>query len=387
MPFCWLKLGLGAANFLISVVLFAILIGIGALIGTGAVGVMLFVWLILSQVISYFLKHYIGYMAKAGHVAVIATAVTTGQVPENVIKTGKDMVLERFATANVYFVVDKLVSGAVKQLQGLLDRVGNLFSAVPGISTILSFGKLFLSISLGYIDECCLGYTFYKKEQGAFKSAADGVVIYAQNIKTLLKSGALTSLIVMGLMLVAMILPFAAFMGIMALFSTQLAVNIIVSLILAAMVASVIRNAFIDSWILVKMMVTYMQVAPTTEITFDLYGKLCKLSSSFRKLFEKGEAEPQPAYAAAGGGAAAAPAAAMPAFDPQPVYSQPAAPAQAAYQQPAQPTYAQPAYTQPTYQQPAAAPQPQMYACGACGAHNPAGTTVCGSCGVTLAPM
>ena len=46
---------------------------------------------------------------------------------------------------------------------------------------------MFLDISLGYVDECCLGYTFYHPAQNPYKSAADGVIIYFQNWKTLLK--------------------------------------------------------------------------------------------------------------------------------------------------------------------------------------------------------
>ena len=64
-----------------------------------------------------------------------------------------------------------------------------------------------------------------------------------------------------------------------------------------------VKKAFIDSYMMVKMMVSYMQVAPTTEITFDLYGKLSEWSAKFKELFTKGQNEnpaQQPAYATAG---------------------------------------------------------------------------------------
>ena len=61
--------------------------------------------------------HYMGYLIKAAHIAVVAEAVTTGVIPENMVQVGKDMVKSRFATSNVYIVLDKLVGGAVKQLQ------------------------------------------------------------------------------------------------------------------------------------------------------------------------------------------------------------------------------------------------------------------------------
>lgn len=63
-------------------------------------------------------------------------------------------------------------------------------------------------------------------------------------------------------------------------------------------------------------------VAPTTQITFDLYDKLCNLSKKFKELFNKGTSEPQPAYAgqASGYGEEQSPAeipqAVAPSYDP-----------------------------------------------------------------------
>jgi len=89
------------------------------------------------------------------------------------------------------------------------------------------------------------------------------------------------------------------------------------------------------------MMVSYMQVAPNTVITFDLYSKLCGISSKFKELFQKGQADdPQPAYA----GAAAASVPVTPAAEPA-----------------AKPVF-----------------------CEQCGTKNEPGTRFCGNCG---APM
>jgi hypothetical protein len=95
---------------------------------------------------------------------------------------------------------------------------------------------------------------------------------------------------------------------------------------------------------MVKMMVSYMQEAPTTVITFDLYGKLCQLSGKFKKLFDKGQSEsptPQPAYAAAG--AVGTVQAAAPTGGDNPMF------------------------------------------CGECGAKNESGTKFCGGCGMLMA--
>ncbi|MCL1819146.1 MAG: zinc ribbon domain-containing protein [Oscillospiraceae bacterium] len=340
MPFVWAKLLLGLATIVISIVLFAILMGIAFLFKSGGAAFFMFIiWLAATGAVNFIINHWFGYLVKAGHIAVITEAVTTGRVPDNQVEYGKQMVKDRFATSNVYFMVDKLVSAAVKQLQNGFEKVGGaLGNIVPGMNAVVSIGKLFIGIALGYIDECCLGYTFLKKEQGAFKSAADGVVIYAQNWKKLLKDAAKTTATVVGLMIAATLVSLL-FFGLIFRVLGLSGIWGFVAFAFACFIAWLIKSVFIDSYMMVKMMVSYMQEAPTTVITFDLYGKLCGLSRKFKELFNKGQQEdptPQPAYAAAGAAG--------------------------------------------TVQSSASAGDKPVF-CGECGAKNKSGTRFCGECG------
>lgn len=303
MKFVWLKLGLGAAVTVASVILLALCMLLGSAFGGAGLYILFLVWVVLTDIIYKVVMHYFGYMIKAGHVAVIASAVTTGVLPENQFEYGKQMVQSRFAASNVYFVVDKLVGGAVRQLQKVIGKIGGALDAVPGMAQITNILQTFIGIALGYVDECCLGYCFLNKEKGAFQASCDGVVIYFQNAKRLLKDAAVTTLIVILGTFAAWIVPF----GLVAVIFRAAGWNMFAGVILALIIAIVIKAAFIDSWMLVKMMVSYMEVAPSTQITFDLYDKLCGLSSKFKELFGKAKAEgpiqasPAPAMAAAGG--------------------------------------------------------------------------------------
>lgn len=291
--FVWMKLGLGALTILLSGIWFGILFGIALLFNGGALPILIILWIIGTGVINSIVNHYIGYLVKAGHVAIIANAVTTGQIPENQFAVAKDMVKSRFGASNVYFVVDKLVNGAVRQLQNGLQKIDNLLGSIPGVSAIVKVLQLFVQIALGYVDECCLGYTFYKKEDTAFKSAADGVVIYFQNWKVLLKNAAKTTVFVILLTFAAWLLPFL----LLGLLAGALSFSKWIAAVLALFIALAVKSAFIDSFMMVEMMCSYMRVAPTTQITFDLYRKLCKLSRKFKELFGKVEAEqPNIAY-------------------------------------------------------------------------------------------
>ena len=354
LPFCWSKLGLGLLNIVICIVLFAILMGISLLFANeGVVGIMFFVWLILAGIVNFVINHYFGYLVKAGHVAVIAQTFKDGRVPDRCVSVGKDMVKDRFGTANAYFAIDKLVSGAVKQLQNTLGRItDSLIGALPGADGVKSVTNFFLNISLGYIDECCLGYTFYNRNQNAYKSACDGVVIYAQNWKHLLKNAAMTALTVVVSMLVVTLIAFALFGGAFKL----LGWNGFVAFVLAVMLAWTVKFAFIDSWMMVKMMHGYMQVAPTTVITFDLYTKLSGFSGKFKKLFQESRVTPETAT----------------------VVPQPYAPAQPPTDTPVTETVAEPT-SAPT---PTEEAKPRF--CPECGTPLKAGMAFCGNCGTKV---
>ena len=290
--FGWVKLGLGLLNILVAAILFAVLMSISYLFNSGGAGAILFfIWLGVVGVVNFLLNHYIGYLVKAAHVAVIATSFQDGAVPADPLQTGKAMVKERFGTSNAYFVLDKLVAGSVRQLQRTLGRLaGGLLGSIPGMDSVKKLLNLFLDISLGYIDECCLGYTFVHPGQNAFKSAADGVVIYFRNWKTLLKDAAKTTLTVVLSVAAVTLVTFILFGGLFRLLEWSGFVAFVLSLLLAWTV----KYAFIDSWILVKMMSSYMEAVPATAITFDLYGKLCNLSGKFKELLQKGGGQPAP---------------------------------------------------------------------------------------------
>lgn len=290
MKFVWMKLALGGAITLVSVILLALAMLIGGATGsTGGATIAICLWIILTAGIYRFAMYYVGYMIKAGHVAVIAETVTSGQVPSNQFEFGKNAVKSRFAASNVYFAIDRLVSGAVSQIQKVIGKVGDALSVIPGIGFVASLAQTFVGIALNYVDECCLGYCFLKKDEGAFKASCDGVVIYYQNAKTLMKSAAVTTISVIILTFVAWLVPFLLFLGLFSLLNW----SIFAAIVLAIIVAIVLKTAFIDSWMMVKMMTSYMEVAPNTEITHDLYGKLCKISNKFKSLFDKSEQESQ----------------------------------------------------------------------------------------------
>ena len=344
MPFCMAKFVLGGTMVLIMGLLLAILCGIGWLFGDFGLIIGFLLWGSCIKFVHLIVMNYAGYLVKAGHIAVLAEAAATGNVPDNQVQYGKDKVKERFVTSNVYFAVDKLVAGAVKEIQRGIEKVSNFLDFVPGMDKVASLAKWFVDLSLGYIDECCLGYTFYKAEQGAFQSACDGVVIYAQNIKSLLKNAAMTMVKLVLATLAAVLIVFVP----VGLVFKLLKLSGLFAFVVACLIAWVVKFAFLDSYILCQTMAGYMSVATTTEITFDLYGTLSGISAKFKELWEKGKAE-----------------------DPTGTYGE-------------NPGYDAPVYEAPRIPEAPVQPVSGAKFCGQCGAKNDSGAGFCGSCGAKL---
>jgi len=236
------KLALGGITVLLSTVVFLILMGIGWLFGDGGIFFALLIWIGATGVIRFALMHYVGYLVKAGHIAVIAESMKTGQIPANQVEYGKNLVKQRFVTSNVYFAIDKLVTKAVKQIQGGLEKLGNKLDFIPGMEAVTGLAKFFVDISLGYIDECCFGWTFYNPQQGAFKSAADAVVIYAQNWKILLKGAAKTMLkVVLGLIGITL-----AIFVVLGIIFKILKWSPFIAFVLACLLTWIVKFAFIE---------------------------------------------------------------------------------------------------------------------------------------------
>lgn len=110
-----------------------------------------------------------------------------------------------------------------------------------------------------------------------------------KNWKHLLKNAAMTALTVIVSILAVTLIAFVLFGGAFRL----LGWSGFVAFVLAVMLAWTVKCAFIDRWMMVKMMHGYIQVAPTTVIIFGLYTKLSGFSGKFKQLFKESRVTPE----------------------------------------------------------------------------------------------
>ena len=99
------------------------------------------------------------------------------------------------------------------------------------MKTVIKVGELYIKeyftkgstselveIVLGYVDEAVLARVFYKKDENAWKASADGVVLYFENWKEILKNAVMLILMIVGFYAIGMGICCGLFMG-LSLFS------------------------------------------------------------------------------------------------------------------------------------------------------------------------
>lgn len=295
---------------LVAFIFLGIMVGIGFLILKmfGESGGAFIIVMILAFLVIYgglrFLERYVLYMVKLGHVSVIVELLKTGEIPDGkgMVAHGKDQVTKNFGSANVAFLVDSMVHAAIRQIQRWITRIGNVFRFIPGSQYILGIINAIMSVALGYIDEAIMSYIFLKRkdkdEVSVWKYASDGVVLYAQSWKGIIKAAIgsvafiyLFNIIfflifVFPLMFVSKIISsgtpgLGSFLGFLAIVG-------------AYILTTLLKRALVDPIVTIMMIRAYQMSIRNLEPAVDLQQKLLGISPRFKRLFNKAQEDTPP---------------------------------------------------------------------------------------------
>ena len=307
MPCILTRLGVLLAFTLGAIVWLALCGGIAALFsskeGGGGGGLILFMLGVgIPAGVYAWLRHYVLYLLKLGHIAVLTRLITDGSLPQGVnqVQFGKQIVTERFAQVNVLFVVDSLVTGVVRAFNRTLDWIAGLIP-IPGLEGAMKVVGAVVHNATTYIDETFFSYNIARGDENVWRSSADALVYYGQNVKAVLKTA------VWGLLL-EYALTFAAF--VIALIPAWLIGQILpgtvagFAWVIAIVLAIVVRSAFLNPIFLTMVALTFHKHAQGQAIDISMAETLGRVSDKFRELSEKaknwmaGEKGTQPQTAA-----------------------------------------------------------------------------------------
>ena len=165
----------------------------------------------LTAGVIYFLREYILYIVKAGHIAVMVeyldgnTALPEGR---GQIEHARKVVSERFAESSVLFGIDQLAKGVINAITGLIQGILN-FLPIPGLNKVMGLVRAYLRVAVGLVDEVILAHAIRSRSDNPWQSAKEALVLYGQNGGPMLKNAAWLTLIVYGLSLVVFLVMLA----------------------------------------------------------------------------------------------------------------------------------------------------------------------------------
>jgi len=246
----------------------------GGIIGFGIVGAVM-----------YFLREYILYMVKAGHIAVLVELLDGKPLPEgrSQVAHAQAVVTERFAQTSVLFTVDQLIRGVLASITGMARGV-LMVLPIPGVQQIAGLLHAFLRIAVGFIDEVILAYAIRTRSTNAWDSARTALVLYGQNYKPMLKNAAWLALIVYGLSFLVFLVMLAPAALVVYLLPGAWSAG---GLVFAILFAWSVKAALLEPFAITCMMQVYFRTieGQVPDPAWD--ARLSQMSDNFRTLKER----------------------------------------------------------------------------------------------------
>ena len=207
----------------------------GGVFGLGAVSVAL-----------YMLREWLLYMVKAAHIAVMVKAIDGEDLPagQGQIAYGASIVKDRFAEANVLFVLDQLIKGVLAVITGTLQFFANLIP-IGGVQQIVGMINQVIRLSLTYVDEVILAYNIRIGSDNPWETSRQALVLYAQNYGAFLKNAIWLMIFMWVLTAIVFVAAIAPFVGLAALFPGEVTwFGVLIALVFALSFKAAILEPF-----------------------------------------------------------------------------------------------------------------------------------------------
>ncbi len=233
----------------------------------------------------YLLREYILYVVKAGHIAVMVHLIDGRDVPggQGQIAYARQIVTQRFAEANVLFVMDQLVKGVIRTITGLVGGIA-AFLPIPGLQGLIGFINTVIRLALTYVDEIILGRNIRIDSKNPFDTARQSVVLYAQNAGTMLKNAVWLALIMWGLTIVVFIFMIAPAGALLYYMPSQSGGWVFV---FAIVLAWAVKSALLEPFAIAALMQAYFKVIEGQSPNPEWDSRLEGASKHFRELKDK----------------------------------------------------------------------------------------------------
>ncbi len=243
----------------------------GGIIGFGVFGAFM-----------YWVREYILYLVKAGHIAVLVDLIDDKPLPagKSQVSYATAVVKGLFAQASILFAIDQLIKGVVNAITGLVRGVLS-FVSLPGAQQLSSILHAFLRVAVGFIDEVILAHTIRTRSTDPWGSARDALVLYGQNYKVMLKNAAWLAIMVYLLSFVVFLLMLAPAALVVYLLPGAWTAG---GFVFALLFAWSVKAALLEPFAITCLMQVYFKTIENQQPDPEWEARLEQMSGKFRKL-------------------------------------------------------------------------------------------------------
>ncbi|MEZ5797387.1 MAG: hypothetical protein R3D63_07920 [Paracoccaceae bacterium] len=239
----------------------------------------------LTAGVLFFLRDYILYMVKAGHIAVMVELLDGNEIPggQGQIAHARQIVTERFGQANALFALDLLIKGVVRAVTGLIEGILSIIP-IPGLDRIMGVVRAYLRLAVGLVDEVILAHAIRTRSTNPWKSAQEALVLYAQNARPMLVNAAWLTLIAWVLAFVIFLVMLAPGALVVWLMPGNWSAG---AFVFAVIFAWAVKAAVIEPFALACLLQVYFKEIEGEVPNPEWEARLQKGSDKFRKLGER----------------------------------------------------------------------------------------------------
>ncbi|MGB8817062.1 MAG: hypothetical protein WCC66_03985 [Rhizobiaceae bacterium] len=233
----------------------------------------------------FWIREYVLYIVKAGHIAVMVELLQGKDLPHGrgQIDHAKAVVTERFLETNVLFAVDQLIKGVIGTITGLIGGIA-AFLPIPGLDGLVRFINSVIRMSLTFVDEIILGYAIKTGSDNPWASGRTGIILYAQNGTMMVKNAIWLSIFMWIITIIVFLLFLAPAAGLLFYFPGQAGGW---GFVIAIVFAWAFKAALLEPFAIAALMDVYFRAIEGQQPNAEWERRLEESSNKFRDLGQK----------------------------------------------------------------------------------------------------
>jgi len=239
----------------------------------------------ITGIVMLFLREYILYIVKAGHIAVMVHLIDGEPIPEgrSQIQYAQHEVKERFMQANVLFALDRMIHGVVRAITGIIRSIGSILP-IPGMNNLMGFVRAFLRLAVGLVDEVILAYIIRNDSDNPWRSARSALILYGQNSTNMMKNSLWLTFFTYGLALLVFLFCLAPAAALVYMLPGAWSAG---GMVFALLFAWAIKAALIEPFAIACLLTAYFKAIEGQEPNPEWEERLDGASKQFRAMAKK----------------------------------------------------------------------------------------------------